>query len=217
MTVPRASWRATAAIRWSRCSSTWRAAAPRMPPRHCRYRRRASLPRRCHERARPASRHLAQPNRCDDPALLVLVAVVLAAASGTDVLAAAAGHHLGLPANLYRAKCQLLPARRRYADRRGDPVGHPVPRPARLFHLLPGGDVGAQPRQPDDESAQADRVSACADGDERDPARDRADTDDAARARSVSLQFLQPRAAADRLLLQSDLHELGGRNLRVRT
>src|SRR6516162_7861048 len=217
MTVLRASWRVTAATRWSRCSSTWRAAAPRMPPRHCPCRRRASLPRRCHERARPASWHLAQPHRRDDPALLVPVAVLLAAASGTDILAGAAGHHLGVPANLYRAKCQLLPSRRRYADRRGDPVGYPVPRPARLFHLLSGGDVGAQPRQPDDEPTQADRVSACAHGDECDPARDRPHTDDAARARSVSLQFLQPRPAADRLLLQSDLHELGGRNLRVRT
>src|SRR6185312_9498069 len=78
-----ALWPATAAPISSRCSSTSRAAASRF---------------RRHERSHPAARHLAFPDRRDDPALLVSSAVVLAAAAGIDVLADPPGHHLGLPA-----------------------------------------------------------------------------------------------------------------------
>ena len=109
-----------------------------------------------------------------------LLLLVVAATAGTAVLAGAADHHLGLSADLHRAECRVLRARRRHADRRGDPVGHPVSRPARIFDLVSRGDVGAQSRQPDDEPAEADRVSARADGDEPDPARDRRHSDDAA-------------------------------------
>jgi hypothetical protein len=75
----------------------------------------------------------------------------------SDLLAGAADHHLGLSA-IYISQNAGFFARRRHADRRGDPVGHPVSRPARLFDLVSGGDVGAQSRQPDDEPAEADRV-----------------------------------------------------------
>src|SRR6516165_4211983 len=115
-TVRKASWRATTAQRWRRCSSTSRAAAPTGPR---------------HERIDVAWRDFVQPRQCDDPALLVSLAVVLAAVVGADLLAGAAGDHLGLPADLYRAECQFFCTRRRHADRRRDPVGHPVPRAAR--------------------------------------------------------------------------------------
>jgi hypothetical protein len=62
----------------------------------------------------------------------------------------------GLPANLHCAERRFLRARRRHADRRGAAVGHPVPRPARLLHVVSRGDVGAQSRQPDDEPVEAD-------------------------------------------------------------
>src|SRR5262249_52893741 len=146
-TVLQPSWRATAATRWSRCSSTSRAAA--VKPAWKRAHRTMCAPsttrrgRRCHERSRRAS-HLAAPDWRDDPALLVLADLVVAATAGIGLLADPAGRHLGLPAELHRAERQFLCARRRHADRRRHPVGHPVPRPARLFHLVPGRDVGAQ-------------------------------------------------------------------------
>src|SRR5215471_12499364 len=99
-TVLTASWRATTARRWRKCSSTSRVAATG----------------RAHERVGPAWRDFVQSHHCDDPALLVSPVVVLAAASGTDVLAGAAGHHLGLPADLYRPERKLLCSRRRHAD-----------------------------------------------------------------------------------------------------
>src|SRR5947209_9670864 len=125
MTTARiASWPAITAPRAKRCSSMSRVAAPR---------------RRRHERTHDAPGHRTPPHRRDDPALLVFAAVVVATASGAAVLAIAAGHHLGLPADLHRAECGVLRARRRYADRCRDPVGHPVSRSARLFDLVPRG------------------------------------------------------------------------------
>ena len=144
------------------------------------------------ERRGLASRTRGAPDRRDDPALLVSVDVVLAAAAGAGLLAGAADDHLGLPAELHRAEFRLLRAGRRHADRRGDPVGHHVSRPARLLDLVSGGDVGAQPRQSDDEPAEADRISARADDDEPDPARDRRRAD--AGAGDVLLQFQPVRA-----------------------
>src|SRR6516225_393883 len=120
-TVPKASWRATIAPPWRKFSSTLPAAVSGRPR---------------HERNGASPRHLVEPHRRDDPALLVSSTLVLAAAPGIDVLAGAAGDHLGFPANIHRAECQLLRARRRHADRRRYPVGHPVSRTARLFHLL---------------------------------------------------------------------------------
>src|SRR4029079_13882088 len=102
----------------------------------------------------------AAPDRCDDPALLVSAALVVAATAGTALLAGAADHHVGLFADLHRAECGVLRARRRHAGRRGDPVGYPVSRAARIFDFVPRGDAGAQSRQPDDEPVEADRVSA---------------------------------------------------------
>src|SRR4029079_1752641 len=144
-TVPTRSCCATTAPRWKTSSSTSRAAGWRRG-------------RRERGRDRRASRDFGAPHPCDGVALLVSADVVVAAAPGAGVLAGAAGHHLGLSAELYFAERRFLCARRRLADRRGDPVGHPVPRPTRLFDLVSRGDVGAQPRQPDDEPAQADRV-----------------------------------------------------------
>src|SRR5450631_781551 len=158
MTRPTASWPATTARRWRKCFSTSPAAGFRRARR---------------ERARPALGYRATSHQCDDPALLVSVAVVVAAAAGIAVLAGVADHHLGLSAELYFAECRIFRPRRRHPDWRGDPVGHPVSRAARLFDLVPRGDVGAQSRQPDDEPVKAGRVSDRADGDEPDPARDR--------------------------------------------
>src|SRR6187431_3553643 len=151
-TAPTRSWRATTAPRWKRCSSTSCAAGPRRP-RH---------ERRC-PRARAPPRHCLASYPRDGAALLVSPDVVLAAAPGTGLLAGAADHHLGLFAELHCAIVGFFRPRRRLADRRGDPVGHPVPRPARLFDLVPRGDVGAQPRQPDDEPVKADRIPDLAD------------------------------------------------------
>src|SRR5262245_4572926 len=200
MTLRRRSWRATAATRWRRSSSTWRADA---------------TGRVRDERARRAAgaRYCAASDQRDAAALLVPPAVVMAAAPGTDLLAGAADHHLGLPAKLHRAERQLLRPRRRHAGRRRDPVGHPVPRPARLLDLVSRGDVGAQPRQPIDEPAEADRVPDRADGDEPHSPRHRRDPDDAAGLLLLRLQFLCDRPAADRLLLQPDLYQLVDRHL----
>src|SRR6267154_1271918 len=199
-TVPTRSWRATTVRRWKRCFWTSRADG-------CGRARR--------DRDRGPSRDLGASHQRDGAALLVSPDVVVAAASGADLLAGAADHHLGLPAELHLADFGILRARRRLADRRRHPVGHSVPRPARLFDLVPRGDVGAQPRQFDDEPVKADRVLDLADGDEPDPARDRRDPDDAARAVFLRLQLLRHRPAADRLLLQSDLHQLVDRDLCV--
>src|SRR5690242_15280621 len=121
MIRPRRSWRATTAPRWRTCFWMSPAAATGRP-----------------HNEQPDVPDCAAPDRGDDPALLVHPAIVLAAHAGAGLLADAADHHLGLPAELYQRQCRLLRPRRRHADRRRDPVGHPVPRPARLLHLLPG-------------------------------------------------------------------------------
>src|SRR5882672_5530910 len=200
MTVRTTSWLATTGRRWRRCFST----SPGAAFRNVR-----------HEPARQAPRDLAASDQRDDLALLVSADVLVAAPAGTDLLARAADHHMGVPAELYFANFRVFRARRRNADRRGDLVGHPVSRAARLFDLVPRGDVGAQSRQPDDESVEADRVSDLADGDEPDPARDRRHPDDAAGDVFLRFQLLRHRAAADRLLLQPDLHQLVARHFRL--
>src|SRR4051794_10694192 len=121
MTARTRSWPATTAPRWKRCFWMSRAAAARRTPR---------------ERGRLPSRHLAASHQRDGAALLVFADVVVAAPAGTDLLAGAADHHLGFPADLHLADIGVFRPRRRLADRRRDPVGHPVPRPARLFDLV---------------------------------------------------------------------------------
>src|SRR4051794_30123263 len=120
----RASCSATIAPRWSRYSSMWRAGARR---------------RTCREAGRGPQRpwYRTASHRRDDPALLVSDAVVMAAAGRTRLLAHLADRVVGISADLHRAECGLLRSGRRHLYRRGHAVGHPVPRSARLFHLLP--------------------------------------------------------------------------------
>src|ERR1700716_524199 len=134
-TAPTRSWRATTARRWKRCFWTSPAVA----------RERAR-----HEFHRRPSRDIGASHPCDGAALLVFAGVVLAAPPGAGLLAGASDHHLGFSAKLHLANFGLFRPRRRLADRRRHPVGHPVPRPARLFDLVSGRNVGAQPRQSDD-------------------------------------------------------------------
>src|ERR1035437_3732666 len=200
MTARTTSWRATTGRRSKKCFSTSRAAAFRKARR---------------EQTRLALGYCAASHQCDDSALLVSVDVVVAASAGIALLAGVPDHHLGVSAELHLAECRFFRARRRHPDRRRDSVGHPVSRAARLFDLVSRGDVGAQSRQPDDEPVEADRVSDLADGHEPDPARDRRHSDDAAGDQFIPFQSLRHRAAADRLLLQSDFHPLGGWHFRV--
>src|SRR4030081_3264513 len=201
MTAPMASWPAITAPRSRKYFSTSPAAAFRRARR---------------EPTRHAPGDLAASHQCDDPALLVSPDVVVAASVGIDLLARAADHHLGVPAELHLANIRVFRARRRHADRCRYPVGYPVSRATRLFDLVSRGDVGAQSRQPDDEPVEADRISDRADGDEPDPARDRRYSDDAIGVVHLRFQFLRYRAAADRILLQSDLHQLVAGDHRLR-
>ena len=100
-------------------------------------------------------RVLAAPRRRDGAAPLVSAELVLAARARPDLLAGGADADVGLPAAVRLAELRLLREGRRHLHRRGDAVGHPVPRPARLLDLVPRGDVRPQPRQPDDEPAAA--------------------------------------------------------------
>src|ERR1700704_6679677 len=102
MTPPTASWPATTARPWRKCFSMLPVAGFRRAPR---------------EQARHQLGYRAASHQCDDPALFVSVAVVLAAAAGTDLLAGAADHHLGLSANLPVADFGIFRARRRHPDR----------------------------------------------------------------------------------------------------
>ena len=88
-----------------------------------------------------------------------LLALVLAAHARPDLLAGRADADVGLSAALRFAERRLLRAGRRHVHRRGAAVGHPVPRPARVFDLVSRGDVRAQPRQPDDVAAASGRIS----------------------------------------------------------
>src|ERR1700676_2260537 len=102
MTVPTRSWPATTGRRWRKCFSTSRAAAFRKAR---------------HEQLGDEPGYRAAPHQRDDPALLVSADVVVAAAAGTALLAGAADHHLGIPADLHRAECRVLRPRRRHLDR----------------------------------------------------------------------------------------------------
>src|ERR1700732_3902358 len=199
-TLRTTSWCATTGQRWRKWSSTSRAAAFRRARR---------------EQARDGRGYCAASDQRDDRALLVSVDVIMAAAIGIALLAGAADHHLGISSELHLPECRLFLARRRYAGRCSDPVGHPVSRAARLFDLLSRGDVGAQSRQPDDEPVETDRVSDRVDGHEPDPARNRRHSDDAAGDDLLRLQSLRHRISADCLFLQPDLHQLVSGNFRL--
>src|ERR1700730_4786042 len=125
MTAPTRSWRATTGRRWRKCSSTSPAAGFRKARR---------------EQARqPPLGYRAASHQRDDPALLVSADVVVAAPAGIAVLAGAADHELRASAELHFAYVGVFRACRRQPDRRRDPVGHPVPRPARLLDLVSRG------------------------------------------------------------------------------
>src|SRR6185437_4532574 len=134
----RSSWHATAGARSKRYFWTSCAAA-------------ASKARRRNDRAGHGV--FAPAGRRDDAALLVPAALVVAATARSRLLAHRADADLGLPAILHCQQCRVLRARRRHLYRRRIAVGHPVPRPAWLLHVVSRGDVVAQHRQPDDEPA----------------------------------------------------------------
>src|ERR1019366_3326824 len=144
-TPPSACWPATDARRWKTCFSTWRAGA-------------GSIARRRNERPRFRRRIFRQSRGRHGAALLVSAALVLAAHPRPDLLADRADADVGLPAALRLAECRLLRARRRRVHRLGAALGYPVPRPARIFDLVSGGNVRAQPRQHHDVAAASGRV-----------------------------------------------------------
>src|SRR5436190_7218064 len=80
---------------------------------------------------------LAAPCRCHGAAPLVSAQLVLAARARPDLLAGRADADVGLPAAVRLAELRLLHESGRHLHRRGDAVGHPVPRPARILDLIP--------------------------------------------------------------------------------
>src|SRR3954471_6896022 len=118
-----------AAATWKRCSLT----SPAAPARRGRRRDDHAIARACCV--------LAAPGRRDGAAPLVSVELVLAAGARPDLLAGGADADVGIPAAIRFAELRLLHAGRRHLHRRGDAVGHPVPRAARILDLVPGGDV----------------------------------------------------------------------------
>src|SRR5437764_1427546 len=112
MTIrPRRCWHATAGVRSKKCSSMWPAAAARSARQRNENRGHAAG-------TAPGGRH--------GVALLVFVALVLATAAGTDLLARGANADVGLPTALYRRECQLLRARQRHLHWGGAALGYPV-------------------------------------------------------------------------------------------
>ena len=124
----RACSTATDARRWRRCSSTSRADA-------------ANIARPRNDRQRQRPRFFRQSRRRHGAALLVSAALVLAARARPDLLADGADADVGLPAALRDAERRVVRARDRRVHRRGAAVGYSVPRPARIFDFVPGGDV----------------------------------------------------------------------------
>src|SRR6185437_671088 len=124
MTCRTGCWRAMAVKRWKKFSSTLRAAA-------------ADNTRPRNEQSGHRSWFLAQPRRRDGAPLLVSAALVLAAHSRSRLLADGADADVGLFAALRVAKRRVLRARRRRVHRFRAAMGHPVPRPTRVFDLIP--------------------------------------------------------------------------------
>src|SRR5664280_1004550 len=113
---------------WRKCSSTWRADA-----------RTIARPRNDRQRQRPRPFH--QSRARHGAALLVSAALVLAARARPDLLADGADADVGLPATLRVAERRAVRAPQRRVHRRGAIVGYSIPRSARIFDFVPGGDV----------------------------------------------------------------------------
>src|SRR5664280_3756515 len=100
------------------------------------------------ERSRPLSlpiiarpRPFHQSRARHGAALLVSAALVLAARARPDLLADGADADVGLPATLRVAERRAVRAHQRRVHRRGAVVGYSIPRSARIFDFVPGGDV----------------------------------------------------------------------------
>src|SRR5215471_6419575 len=142
MTIPRsASSSATAARRWKRCFST----SPAGAAKPARPRNERAL-NRCGDIG-------AASRRGDGAALYLSLALVLDAASGAHLLAGGAAPGVGISAVLHRPEFRFFRPRERGLHRRRADVGRAVSRPARLLGVVSGGDVVAQPEQPDDQPA----------------------------------------------------------------
>src|SRR4051794_11488540 len=109
-----------AAAIWRRCSSTSLAA----PAKRGRPRDGAIAGARC---------VLAAPSRRNGAPPLVSAQLILAAGARPDLLAGGADADVGLSAAIRLAELRLLHEGSRHIHRRGDAVGHPVPRSARLL------------------------------------------------------------------------------------
>src|SRR6478609_1346713 len=131
----RGYWLAMAATIWKTCFSTLRAAAAKAP-RRPRDDHRAASNNSLIAHAR-SCRVLADASRRYGVALLVPAALVVAARARPDLLADRADVYVGLSADLHRQDERHAGARRADLHRRRDAVGHPVPRPARVFDLIP--------------------------------------------------------------------------------
>src|SRR3954452_20453923 len=146
---------------------------------------------------------LAAPSRRNGAPPLVSAQLILAAGARPDLLAGGADADVGLSAAIRLAELRLLHEGSRHIHRRGDAVGHPVSRSARLLDLFPRGDVRAQPRQPDDEPVASGRVRGGADDPECHPAFGWHGAGVAAGDRILRLQPLGAWARARGILLES--------------
>src|SRR4029079_10696091 len=203
----------TAAPIWKRSSSTWRATpaygrrrneragADAIPSRGAGH----PLPPRVFVGAR--LRHGA--------ALLVPAALVVAARARSHLLADRADVHVGLLADVCRPTGRRRCACRSDFPRRGDAVGHAVPRPARVLDLDPRGDVLAQLVEPADLAVAADGVRYLADDHECHQACGRHGAGIDPRHPVLWLQSVGARLRAGGVLRQPDAHRLGRRDLRV--
>src|SRR5882757_10542904 len=114
-----------AAAIWRRCSST----SPVVPAKRGKSRDDGAIAgTRC---------VLAASSRCDGAAPLVSAQLVLATRARPDLLAGRADADVGLPAAVRLAELRLLHESGRHLHRRGDAVGHSVPRPARILDFVP--------------------------------------------------------------------------------
>src|SRR3954454_8789488 len=189
-----------AAAIWRRCSSTSLAApAKRGRPRDDG----AIAGARC---------VLAAPSRRNGAPPLVSAQLILAAGARPDLLAGGADADVGLSATVRVAELRFLHEGGRYIHRRGDAVGYPVPRPARILDFFPRRNVCPQPRQPDDEPAAPGGVRGGADDPERRPAFGRHGAGVAAGNCVLRLQPVGAWSRARGVLLEPPADQLGDRD-----